>query len=194
MSCYAPYGTSGAPLRSGDSGIPMGPVVQSSVMITAANASGDIASLVGALVVLPAFTVLLLVVLRRQRRRSQLVATMDEYSLTQTVSVSIASSLDTTLQIIQQSLASIGARDIATHDSTVVATTPMTGRTFGQRVEVVVHAGSDNASCEAICRSWPKVDYTTRDWGAGRIVPNQLFSAIQTEAARAELSEPTRQG
>ena len=168
-----------------------GQVVQSGVVIAAG--SGDIASLIGALVVLVAFTALLPVILVRHRRRSQLVATVNEHPLTQLVSISIASGLDKTLQTIEESLAAIGTRDIAIHDGTVVGTTPMTGRTFGQRVEVEVHARSDDASCEAICRCWPKVDYTTKDWGAGRIVLEKLFRAIQMQAAATELSAPTRE-
>jgi hypothetical protein len=118
---------------------------------------------------------------------------MDEHPLTQKMTFQVFWDLPSTLSVIEETLNSMEARDVTRRSNAVKGATPMSWRSFGQTVLVVVQPSNDG-SCECSCSCWPKVDHTVVDWGAGRLALERLFLAVQKIATHAGIAEPRRLG
>lgn len=144
------------------------------------------AEFIGALVVLALFTLVTGVVIALYVRRIGRVSLMDEHPLTQRLRFSSAEPSTSMALIAEESLKSMGVRSVSRQIHSVVGTTPMSRRSYGQVIEVLIEQRNDSSSI-CTCRSWPKVSYTIKDWGAGQMALDRFFEAVKERDPQAEL-------
>jgi hypothetical protein len=123
-------------------------------------------------------------------RRTVRIRGLEHHPLTRTRSINVDMNCQTALDIAARAVKGLGGKDIDLdrEKGTVFAKLGISGRSWGQYLRIDVEQIGD-ADCSVECQTWPVVEPTAMDWGAGRLTLDRFAKKFVEMSAESGVQD-----